>query len=481
MNSRFLSGESIDLEGTEEATRLNHRISNRFTAIKSRAGRVALALLPSPLNQWKSRDRESASRGKTAYLDGIRGIGALMVFIQHFVAPFQPAIVGDRSREINSWFAFQYPVIRLFYSGGSFAVALFFVLSGFALSRKPLVLKKTVDTDYGLIESEISSEIFRRGIRLFLPAISIVLVMTMGACIGAYEEMVPGLPVDRFDLRSPKRLSSILDQISDASYFVLSQLFYPSQWLHRVVGIATGTYGFHLWTISIEFWASQLLFLCLLASIRYGKLVRVTIMSLLACYSIWCFRWEIALFLIGAMICDFDLSESQKSSKPILAERAILQIVPWLCCFFGLWIGSMPDFNGEVTPGFRFLWAIVPWEPLWHSIGAVLVIWSITRSQVLQVAFNLQVVQYLGKISFSMYLVHVPIVSSFGWWSVYSLLTVIDPQSQAAYQALVWTSGVVYLAFVIWIADIFWRFVDGPSIRLAKYWETRLQGDEAIF
>lgn len=458
---------------------MKYQIPNRFGAIRSQARRVALALLPSPLNPWTKKDEESLERIETAYLDGIRGVGAFMVFIQHFAAPFQPAIVGDRNRKFHSWSVFQYPIIRLFYSGGSFAVALFFVLSGFALSRRTLLLKMRNGTQNSLIESKVGSAIFRRGIRLFLPATSIVFLIMIGACFGAYEETVPGLPVDRYDFRSPNRLSSTLDQFSDAFNFVLSQLIYPSQWLHRVIGITTGVYGFHLWTISVEFWASQLLFLCLLASIRYDRPLRAAIMSLLTCYSLWCFRWEIALFLVGAIMCDFDLSKSQQSSKPTVLERAVFRPIPCVCCFFGLWVGSMPDFNGDVTPGFRFLWSAIPWEPLWHSLGATLVIWSITRSWTLQTAFNLRAVQYLGKISFSVYLVHVPIVSSFGWWSVHSLLITIDPGSQAAYQALMWTSGVLYLAVVIWVADIFWRFVDGPSIRLAKRLEERLQDGEA--
>jgi peptidoglycan/LPS O-acetylase OafA/YrhL len=478
MNQSPLSAtESVESQDEEETIRSKRRVWSQSGAVMSQAGRIALALAPSFLNPRNKEDEQSVSRMETAYLDGIRGIGAVLVFIQHFTTPFLPAIVGDKSRELHSWSMFQYPILRLFYSGGSFSVALFFVLSGFALSRKPMVLKKNFGTELGLIEKEIGSAIFRRGIRLFLPAISVVIIMMMGACFGAYEDMVPGLPADRFDLRAPKHLPSPIDQILDASNFVLSQLLYPSQWLHHVPVTAGGMYGFHLWTISVEFWASQLLFLGLIALIRCKRSTRAATMSLLVFYALWCFRWEIALFLMGAIICDFDHSKILQPLKPTVYTRAILGPMSWICFLLGLWVGSMPDFNGEVTPGFRFLWSTMPWEPFWHSLGAVLVIWSITRSRAIQSVFGLQVVQYFGKISFSVYLVHVPILSSFGWWSVQSLLAATNPHSQMAHQALIWMSGILYLAFVIWIADIFWRFIDRPSIQLARCLQRRFQSD----
>lgn len=230
--------------------------------------------------------------------------------------------------------------------------------------------------------------------------------MTVGACFGAYNQAVPGLPSDRFDLRSPNRLPLILDQFLDAFCFVLSQIFYPVQWYNHVPGVAIETYGFHLWTISIEFWASQMLFLSLLTCIRHESLYRRVGVSILISFAIWCLRCQMALFLMGALVCDLELSKPLLPSRPSIIVRAVREYVPWKSCFFGLWVGSMPDFNGEVTPGFRFFWFVAPFEPLWHSLGAVLLVWSVTRSYDLQAFFEFEVFQYFGRISFSVYLMH---------------------------------------------------------------------------
>jgi hypothetical protein len=56
---------------------------------------------------------------------------------------------------------FQLPIFRLFYSGPPM-VAIFFVISGFALSLKPLSLIRVEDWEQSL--HTMASLIFRRGI-----------------------------------------------------------------------------------------------------------------------------------------------------------------------------------------------------------------------------------------------------------------------------------------------------------------------------
>ncbi|KAI1126440.1 hypothetical protein F5Y10DRAFT_267103 [Nemania abortiva] len=328
---RVCDEESGNTESSTIAAQLPKRDASKWTIrfcsssrIDSIVRRAILALLPSPLSSLFGYGGPSfSSPSETAYLDGLRGIGALIVYTQHFAMPFHHGIIGDSSRETGSWSVLQYPIVRLFYHG-SFAVSLFFVLSGFVLSRSILTTRHHNSSVISCTKATeaIASAAFRRGIRLFPPAIAVVFVTFILARLEAFEHPRLELPSNRYDLSTPEKLDSTIEQLGDAVTYVFSQLLYPAKWMRPVDLVSAQTYGFHLWTISVEFWASQLLFLALLATIRFTASARRQIFSLIIIYSFWCLRWELSLFLAGSLISDFHLLREtiQRSGSTVMAR-----------------------------------------------------------------------------------------------------------------------------------------------------------------
>jgi peptidoglycan/LPS O-acetylase OafA/YrhL len=76
------------------------------------------------------------------------------------------------------------------------------------------------------------------------------------------------------------------------------------------------------------------------------------------------------------------------------------------------------------TPGYSYLATLVPMRyqstellnRLYTSLSAPLLLYCLESVPVLQHPFLTPFVQYLGRISFSLYIVHVPIMFTFGWW-----------------------------------------------------------------
>lgn len=134
----------------------------------------------------------------------------------------------------------------------------------------------------------------------------------------------------------------------------------------------------------------------------------------------------------------------------------------------GLYLGSAPEMNFASTPGFHSLWSVQAREETWQSIGAVLVIGSISRSRVLQSPLTFASIQYLGRISFGLYLVHVPILLWFGWRATPALWAVIGDDTGFRYETGVVLGCLGVLGVVVWVADVFWRLVDAPSMRLGR-------------
>jgi len=122
------------------------RIRSRVTETLASAPNVLLSILyflkPSFIGHNSSETRKLHP---TAYLDGLRGVAALCVVIAHYQATFFPYL-GEGWHQKGQWedgtekknnYIVQLPMIRTFYAS-RFMVSIFFVISGYVLSQKPL-------------------------------------------------------------------------------------------------------------------------------------------------------------------------------------------------------------------------------------------------------------------------------------------------------------------------------------------------------
>lgn len=138
--------------------------------------------------------------------------------------------------------------------------------------------------------------------------------------------------------------------------------------------------------------------------------------------------------------------------------------------------------QGAALPGYNFLWSLTPsqylgapgqsnpfFDRFWPAVSAVYLVWTLDRSLLLQKIFTTRLVQYLGRISFSMYLVHFQL-----WMAVAEPILIQTYQLTDTETILQYFSGfamgyVVYLVLVIWVADLFTRVVDEKCVKLSKW------------
>ncbi|KAG6131000.1 hypothetical protein E4U24_002518 [Claviceps purpurea] len=194
-------------------------------------------------------------------------------------------------------------------------------------------------------------------------------------------------------------------------------------------------YDPHTYTMPIEFRGSMLIYLFLLGTLGIKTIWRLSIAGVMSVYSLVMGRWDMSIFLGATMLSDIEIWSSPKSA-PIIADytrgkRSFkLQLSPrrttiirWLVAVVALYLLSYPDAGAEYTPGFVFLSQLVPryYPPLsrwmfYQSIGALLLVPCILKSRRLCKLLETSVAQYLGKMSFSIYLVHGPLLHSLGFW-----------------------------------------------------------------
>jgi len=130
-----------------------------------------VAVRPTILSRTTTRSRKVHP---TAWLDGLRGIACFTVVFYHNSLLLYP---GHCAAWVSSdSHIFRLPILRLPCTGPAM-VDIFFVISGYALSCRPLSLIRT--SDFTRFSESLSSAVFRRAIRLYAPVVFLTFLNAM--------------------------------------------------------------------------------------------------------------------------------------------------------------------------------------------------------------------------------------------------------------------------------------------------------------
>ena len=430
-------------------------------------------LLPSfIITKYTGSSQNSRKLHPTAYLDGIRGVASFVVFIHHYLLDYFPHLHHGFAASPDYTSFLQFPFVRTIYAG-RFAVPLFFVLSGYVLSYKPIRLIHD-DNGSALLES-ISSSIFRRGMRLFLPVIPATYYTMIMIHNGWHRSLNRTVKV-------PAPLP-LWNQTAHWSAEV-QEMLYPFTWQDR-----KHTYGIQLWTLPIEFRASLVIFLTLLGLSKAQTAFRMFVVGFLAVYSLaTAAHWEMSLFFAGIMLAELNRIQLkskfnlkifiQDRTKLHWAEQAIQGF--WVLLFMVSWfLGCWPDKSAHTSPGYVFLTSITPsnmpgdWgrTRFWATLAAPMMLLAMENFPMFRQPFLTPCAQYLGHISFAMYIVHSGICYSFGRMIT---LGIMDWTGVNWWGFML--AALIIVPLVIWIADVYWRLFDVTSVNLARWvWNKSLK------
>ncbi|KAI9159098.1 hard surface induced protein [Paramyrothecium foliicola] len=242
-------------------------------------------------------------------------------------------------------------------------------------------------------------------------------------------------------------------------------------------------YDPHTFTIPMELRGSMFLYIFLLATAAIKPNWRLGLGGFLSAYSLQLGRWDMATFMGGALLSEMDIrrtSEGRTLVPPATSSRfgqhGLLQPSPskeralrWFGIFIALFFLSYPDAGAEWTPGFIFLSDWVPryYIPLsgwmfYQATGALILLVCVLRSPLLCRFLEGRHAQYLGKISFSFYLVHGPVLHSLGFWIMPRLFDQFGKYGGYA------VGYVVLLSTSLYLSNWWYKKIDLWSVTVGK-------------
>jgi len=382
------------------------------------------------------------SINKISYLDGIRGVAAFSVVIHHFLLAFYSACYNfdEHATHLHNWdVKFGRSLYNVF-ANGNYCVCIFFVLSGFVLSRKYF---KNNTLEFLISGAQ------RRFVRLYIPvAAALIIAFIMMEAHAFFNHQVAPITHSDWWLGVQFGFTDIWTQ------------FYKCL-LYRTMFFVDGTFITSTWTIAIEFYYSMIVFAFL--ALTHGTRNRTTsliIMLLFCCLTDNAF---LTAFMLGISLNYTEARKNHLSRKTLLFASAALLLV-------GLVLGSYPTNNQILhtfygrTPEFIVLTINSNW---FHTVGAYLLVLAFVLSTRLQHFLSLRLFRFLGYISFAIYLLHPLVIGSI------TSYIFLQAYPRVGYNASVGLAFLVTIAACVPASWLMTRYIDGPGIKLAKKIYTR--------
>lgn len=384
-------------------------------------------------------ERSVKAKDRLEHLDGLRGVAALIVVCVHGIIAFDFALyTGLVKDSIYRWDIYISGAPFLILMAGNFSVCVFFVLSGYVLSRA-----------FSETKLLILPQVLKRYIRLALPILSVTLLSYLLLKFGLIKnhELMKFTKSEwlGFQFNHTPSLTSALQE-----------------GLYGALLFDSALYNSALWTMSIEFYGS----LILMAVFWLGKnlaksaeVQRQIWIALLVGIALLGYSSYFSLFAVGALLALL--------KYPRFSDRICL-----LLFVVGLFLGTIP-YSAEpwraVKPFVEF--KLVAFFPIsyphnaitfFHSIGAILLVIVVDQWSLLRSALSSKIAKILGKISFPLYLVHIPILMS-----IVSSISINMLTADVPYGLVIFIGVVLLISLSIFASITLVPIIETPAVRLS--------------
>lgn len=324
---------------------------------------------------------------KLVYLDGLKGLGCVIVFLTHFVFAFYYGMYHYQPESChlpgNLDIVIGKSPLNLLFNGNT-AVRLFLILSGYLLCRGFFLTgdKKRLCRSAGKRYFRLMPAVLAVNVLVYFCMRTGLYQNAQAAALAGSEEWFAG-----FNSFAPSFAGMLKESLFGCFLF------------------GTNDYNGVLWTLQMLFLGAYLDYI--LAAFVSRCSWRWLLYAALA---VLLLRTDFLSMFLGYALCDFmhaDWTWRQKlcRSRPL----------NWILFVTGLYFMCYPSagFGYEGT-----IWAVLPFVFVnyYHIFGVLCFVFSILNLEPAQRFFSMKGFRYLGRISYSLYLIHFPVIATFGAW-----------------------------------------------------------------
>jgi peptidoglycan/LPS O-acetylase OafA/YrhL len=384
------------------------------------------------------------NNNRLEYLQSIRGLAAIQVLISHLVLAYFPLLIYAKKQEFET--SIHHSPLYFLYDGNA-AVDTFFILSGLVLT-----------ISFSKIECKLWKVLCSRYIRLSLPALA--------ACsVSFFAIAYLGRPnIDAGKVTGSVWLSQEWQTPNGVAFFFKDVflngllLGYKETSVWRMLG---STFTFDsiytsyippMWTLSIEFIGSILV---LIWTMIYRKSIYAWLV-VVALSSVFFFFTHFICFAIGHLL-GATMRDGRLMKFPWLISIALISVGFLICVGSEIWT-SFDILDGCKNASFFSL----PCTPKFQqTIGATLLFLGIVSFEPAIKILSLPSLKRLGDLSFSIYLIHWPVLIGFGSFLFLSVQNTIGIFTAKILCAL-------FVASAAYLVAIPFSRIDRLSINLSK-------------
>lgn len=374
---------------------------------------------------------------KLSYLEGLRGFGAIMVFLCHFVYAFYYTLYSCDIANSNLPFSLETGIavspLNFFYNGKS-AVRIFFLVSGYVISIKYF---KSHDRGY------LKKSAIKRYFRLVVPIAAIEII--------SYVMMKAGL---FYNVEA-----SVISKSEWFAYFYnFEPTFYGAlrESLFACLFKGENIYSGVLWIMKYEFLGSLIAYLTLFLigknKFRY-IIYAIELVFLLVIDP----NYGYAAVLLGMIICDI-MNTKREFVDKICRNKFILLIM----FLTGIFLASYPAAGvGLENTIYSLLGS--PRVILFYTAGCSILFFVLLNSSLMQRLLDNKFLNYLGRYSMGIYMVHFPVIASFSAWLLILLSNVLS------YNLIMLLNLILSAVIVVLLGKVFTCIVEPIGKRLSDF------------
>lgn len=375
---------------------------------------------------------------KLLQFEGLRGFAALIVFFSHIKNTFfpsysEPLMFYLKTLTNNKYLAIAFHSFIEILFNGFVAVDIFWIMSAYVLTMGFFKM----DTDK--LIKQLKNSISKRYFRLMIPV--------AGSILFSYAFM-------KFNLFY--NIELIKQNIKYDNVWLSSQFSYSPDFIQVLRTIFWNTffnynaqvsYNSSLWTMSPEFFGSLLCFSSIVITRNNNKryLFYMVIILISIFYQN---RWLLA-FTLGVILSDYNNTGHKENSIAAKIKKFEIKFfkTDWIPVFLVLFIIAfigLGDFYGIA-----------------YLFESFLIVYLTLNSKYLSYLFSTKPFVFLGKISFSLYLIHIVIICSLTCY-----LYIYLPIHSECMRII--ASTVVSLIVLIVLSNIYTIYIDTFALKVSS-------------